>query len=347
MATHKVIQDIEAEDKFLGPLTLKQFIFGAIGAFFGWLNFFAIAKGFPLALIVFVPPMLLGFFLAIPWSKDQPTEVWVLAKLRFRFKPKKRIWSQDGMVNLVTITAPKRVEKPLTNNLSQIEVTSRLKALADTIDSRGWAIKNADLDAALRPTTQSDRLITPESFTAEVPIVDASNTEDMFDNSAISHTFDQMIEQKTQQSRQQNLDKLDMLREGLPLSSVNQPQPQFTPPIENTMRPTKAANISDDEENTILHKLEENKESTEQAYGHMHGIKRKKKKSKHHQKDTDKEKAGLPLENSPLTGRASIALAPTPAIMNLAQNDDLNVATIARQAKKDKGHDDEVVVSLR
>ena len=45
MATYKVIQDIEAEDKFLGPLTLKQFIFGAGGAFFAWLNFFAFTRG--------------------------------------------------------------------------------------------------------------------------------------------------------------------------------------------------------------------------------------------------------------------------------------------------------------
>ncbi len=40
MATYKVIQDIEAEDKFLGPLTLKQFIFGAAAVFFGYLSLF-------------------------------------------------------------------------------------------------------------------------------------------------------------------------------------------------------------------------------------------------------------------------------------------------------------------
>ena len=34
MAVYKVIQDIEAEDKLLGPLTLKQFIFAVIAAGF-------------------------------------------------------------------------------------------------------------------------------------------------------------------------------------------------------------------------------------------------------------------------------------------------------------------------
>ena len=35
MATYKLIQDIEAEDHILGPLSLREFIFGLIGAF-GW-----------------------------------------------------------------------------------------------------------------------------------------------------------------------------------------------------------------------------------------------------------------------------------------------------------------------
>ncbi|MGH7158305.1 MAG: PrgI family mobile element protein [Candidatus Saccharimonadales bacterium] len=32
MATYKVIQDIEAEDKILGPLTLRQFIYAGVAA---------------------------------------------------------------------------------------------------------------------------------------------------------------------------------------------------------------------------------------------------------------------------------------------------------------------------
>jgi len=39
MATYKVIQDIEAEDKLVGPLTLRQFIYAAIAAICGYLSF--------------------------------------------------------------------------------------------------------------------------------------------------------------------------------------------------------------------------------------------------------------------------------------------------------------------
>ncbi len=44
MATYKVIQDIEAEDKFVGPLTLKQFIFACITVVLGYLSFLLLTK---------------------------------------------------------------------------------------------------------------------------------------------------------------------------------------------------------------------------------------------------------------------------------------------------------------
>ena len=48
MATHKVPQDVEAEDKLVGFLSLKQFIFVIFGIAFGWLTFFFATKVHPL-----------------------------------------------------------------------------------------------------------------------------------------------------------------------------------------------------------------------------------------------------------------------------------------------------------
>ena len=57
MATYKVIQDIEAEDKLVGPLTLRQFVYGGIAALCAYLSFFALSKGAGVLLIFLVPPM--------------------------------------------------------------------------------------------------------------------------------------------------------------------------------------------------------------------------------------------------------------------------------------------------
>src|SRR5476651_1493159 len=147
MATYKVLQDIEAEDKFVGPLTLKQFIFAGIAFVCAYLSFFFLTKHAWILVIPLLPVMVTTGFLAFPWGRDQPTEIWLLAKIRFFLKPKRRIWNQSGVEQLVTITVPKRTEPEYVgSNLSQTEVRSRLKALASTIDSRGWAIKNVNVN---------------------------------------------------------------------------------------------------------------------------------------------------------------------------------------------------------
>ena len=142
MATYKVIQDIEAEDHILGPLTLRQFIYALVTIFFGYLSFVVIDKHVFFMLLFFVPPGVLFGFLAFPFGRDQPNEVWALARLRFILKPRRRLWNQSGAKELVSVTAPKREGRQLTNGLTKAEVNNRLQALALMIDSRGWAIKN-------------------------------------------------------------------------------------------------------------------------------------------------------------------------------------------------------------
>src|SRR5487761_1861732 len=115
MATYKVIQDIEAEDKLLGPLTLKQFIYAGITTVCLYICFLSLSKHVPFLLVFFLPVALASGFFAWPWSLNQPTEVWALAQIRFLLKPRKRIWDQSGTKELVTITAPKKVEKHYSN----------------------------------------------------------------------------------------------------------------------------------------------------------------------------------------------------------------------------------------
>lgn len=325
MATYKVIQDIEAEDKFVGPLTLKQFIFAAGGVAFGWLSFLALAKGAVWALAIFVPPMLLGFFLAFPWSKEQPTEVWVLAKLRFRIKPKKRIWNQDGLQELVTITAPKKVEKQLTDNLSQTEVTSRLKALADTIDTRGWAVKNAQVNVAMTEDT-SDRLVSPTILPKQINASDQSVPDMMDEGTTVAANFDQMMHASDEIRKEQTLNTMDKVRRGEPANSNDHQKVHFTPPP--TPAPLVPPVKTDVDEASLAQQLRERRSTNTGAYGHLRTI------------------GGKPASAQSSKGMTTSA---TPAIIQgLAQNNDFMVDTVARQANKaNHGNEDEVVVSLR
>jgi hypothetical protein len=199
MATYKVIQDIEAEDHFIGPLTFKQFIFAGIATILLYVSGWAALKHFWVLPAIVVAPMAFLYVLAWPWSRDQTTEVWLLARLRFYFKPHLRIWDQSGMSNLVTVTAPKTLEKIYTNNLSQSEVHSRLQALSQTLDSRGWAIKNVNVNlftdpAYATPYTDSDRLVSATTLPAQEIKTDVSASDDVLDehNNPVAQRFDQM-----------------------------------------------------------------------------------------------------------------------------------------------------------
>jgi hypothetical protein len=217
MATYKVIQDIEAEDKILGPLTLKQFIYALITGFFGYICFLCVSSGVAFLLVLFAPPTLIAGFFAVPFGKDQPTEVWALAKLRFYFKPRKRTWDQSGVKEVVTINVPKKIERILTKSFSQSEVQSRLAVLAKTIDSRGWATKNSNLNIATRDNAnhdnQSDRLVKASSMTQDVPDIEVRASDDILDasNNPIAQQFDTMINDSAKNRRQQLIDKMNSI----------------------------------------------------------------------------------------------------------------------------------------
>src|SRR5690606_31729392 len=102
---------------------------------------------------------------------DQPSEIWLLAKIRFFLKPRLRLWDQSGQSDLVNITAPKKEEEHLTDGLDQTQVTSRLQALANTLDTRGWALKGVEsnLSTAQLASASSDRLLAPSLPAAQVP----------------------------------------------------------------------------------------------------------------------------------------------------------------------------------
>ncbi len=221
MATYKVLQDIEAEDKLLGPLSLKQFIFAAITIGLGTAMFFIGASPAPTFLkipliLTLVFPMLLTGFLAAPISRDQPNEIWLLARISFLFRPRKRIWNQDGVKELVTVTAPKKEVHVYTNGLSQTEVKSRLQALANTVDSRGWAVKNVNTNLFAQPgylgsETASDRLVDPMTLPQDVPVTDITASDDILDvtNNTTAAHLDQLVQNSTATHRQQAISAMN------------------------------------------------------------------------------------------------------------------------------------------
>ncbi len=381
MATYKVIQDIEAEDKLLGPLTLRQFIYAAVCVLLLYLTYLVSSKGAPFAAILFLPVAAASGFFAWPWGSDQPTEVWALAKIRFLFKPRRRLWDQSGAKQLVTVTAPKKVEAVFTNGLSQNEVHSRLETLASTIDSRGWAIKNVNVNMFAQPqqvleVDDSDRLINPTNIPQYVAVSDDDirADDDILDeqNNPRARQMDFMIEAAAKAHRAQIVQQLQA--PAVPIQATPQTTPQsgqwFARPVAipstqtiTTTAPTAiiqpqtlpasqayyqpaapqqqvSSTVVPVDENSLIATLRAQDEAKirANAYSHLHTLQPLSATSQ------------TPVPPSPpvpaQTPQPAVTPRPNAAILQLARNDDLNVATIAREAKKRSDSQDEVVISL-
>lgn len=339
MATYKVIQDIEAEDHILGPLTLRQFIYALAAVFFLYLSFYSITKHVLVLLIFVFPPGAISAFFAFPFKRDQPTEIWALAKLGFMIKPRKRLWSQSGVKELVKINVPKKTEKTLTNGLSQTEVHNRLQVLATTIDTRGWAVKNTsmpDNGNTIYPGNNSDRLIDPGSIPKPVPDYDVSASEDMMDelNNPIAAQFTDLIDESSRQHRQKLINTLNEVRQ-------------------ETTDPQWFQNEAE-----LSNKLSQLKSINNMATANLHTLSTSPTQPQQQIQPqqtpptiASNPSPQLPLQSSPQQQSVVTPPAPPtppkdPAILNLAYNDDLNVATIANVANHSKPSDGEVVINL-
>jgi hypothetical protein len=218
LAQYKVIQDIEAEDKLLGPLSLRQFIYAAITVALGFVAFRIFMTAiWPLGFI-FVPPMVFFGLLAAPFGAQQSSEIWLLAKIRFFLKPRRRIWDQTGLKELVTITVPKKIEKQLTKGYSTDEVQSRLKALAATLDTRGWAVKNATAPVY---GSSGDRLLDVGETTTQRVTTDV--TSDIMDisNSPRAQAMDAMIQKSAQQHRSKVIENVQKYASNTPTTTLS------------------------------------------------------------------------------------------------------------------------------
>lgn len=391
MATYKVLQDIEAEDKLVGPLTLRQCIYAAIAILAGYLAFLAVTKGAAFMAIFLLPFIAFGLFFAWPWSKQQSTEVWALAKVRFALKPRKRIWDQSGIKELVTVTAPKVVEDPRQRKLSETEVRSRLKALADTIDSRGWAVKNVPANIYIQPSAApaSDRLLDGSDMPREVPNYTTTASDDMFDlaNNPIAQQFQAKITASSNARRQQLVNQINTPQPAGPATSAAQtagqplwhvPGPQTNTVVDSFVSVPQAATPTSEEEalaqeikrkRELLNNPEPASSSGMRTIQPISDLTDRIAQALYapapQQTTPASEPATTPVSTQATTPAASanqaqpVATTPqqtapepsvtppaNPAILELANNNDLNVATIAREAQHRNPDGNEVVVSL-
>ena len=340
MAVYKVPQDVEADDKLLGPFSFRQFIYliiVAIAIFVGW----GLSRLFiPLAIIP-LPIVLFFGALALPLRKDQPMEIYMAAIVSFYLKPRKRLWKADGIQSLVEITAPKVVEIQRSKDISQSEAQQRLSYLADIVDTGGWAVRGVSQPEA------------PSAMQNDV-YFEAQQTEDILDsNGGVSRSFDSMITQATAKRHQEAIARMHQpIPEPIvaaPVTPPVDPYATFTPatlPQQTVDQPITPIEFNPYPSNMRQHVI--NPIGTEPV------VQPAPAPPQPAPQVAAPAAPPQPITPPPVAPEPVITTSektPSPDIINLANNADLSIETIAHEAKRihDKQEDlnEEVVISLR
>ena len=326
MAQYKVPQDVEAEDKLLGPFTFRQFVYlMIIGGLIGLgVLFWGI---FPPLIIVLVPPILLLGALALPLKKDQPMETYLSAIVSFYLKPHIRIWEPGEPESTIVITAPKQKEEKRTKDLDQEEAMHRLSFLADIIDSEGYAIKGTINNSGVKDEVYAEANDTLDMF--EDTTTSNSSIAKTLQNNA-SNRYDEAISQMhaTTSAPQTTPQQPATLQPATPTAA---PQPPALPANPLASTPLNNGTIRNNETivkpDSLVTEIATERARAEAAAGQL----------------TPQSQPTAPAP-APSAENQS---APDPNLINLANNNDFSIETIAKQAKRIKDQqNDEVYISL-
>lgn len=317
MAQYKVPQDVEADDKLLGPFSFRQFVYLLIAA--GCIALaVALWQLFPFLAIIPALPALFFIILALPLKKDQPMETYLAAIVSYYLKPHNRVWTPGQRESTIAITAPKIVDESRTRDITGEEATHRLSFLADIVDTEGQAIKGmggGQVSEELR--------------------VEANTMSDMFEN----NHFDSL---ESTIAKDENARHEEVMREMREAIARND---------NLSVEGAKIQKYSDDEprgENASPEQGDGKRASMTEIVGNFG-------------KEPDFESESVvmpetssdrePVENSHVKQAESNEKKATevtkPSIIELANNTDFSVATIAKEANRIKERDEgEVFISL-
>ena len=189
MAQYKVPQDVEADDKLLGPFSFRQFVYLLVAA--GCIALAVVLfRLFPLLVIIPAIPALFFIVLALPLKKDQPMETYLAAIVSYYLKPRTRKWMPGQRESTIAITAPKVVDDTRARDITGEEATHRLSFLANIVDTEGYAIKGGTVGSSMR-----------EDLVAE-----ANATEDIFETGHFNNLSDTIAKDENALSLGENVD---------------------------------------------------------------------------------------------------------------------------------------------
>jgi len=130
----KVPQNIDMEDKIVGPLTLIQFLYLLGGGLIVYILFQSLGSNIALFVILALPIGIVSVGLAFIKIQDQPLSHFIKAGIYYFSNPKVRFWKKEGFAPSILINPPKSVQKEGYVAPKKVE-KSDLEKLAHVLDT--------------------------------------------------------------------------------------------------------------------------------------------------------------------------------------------------------------------
>lgn len=138
----KVPQNVQREDRIVGPLTLKQLIICGVGGIIAYAIYVSLAKTY--IWVTWLPPVALVAVITVAFAFVKPLDLsfarWLLCWIEFLIVPRQRMWIQSaGEVHIPQLAPAKKTKfekKAEAKAESVIDKHKKLEELTKMLDSQ-------------------------------------------------------------------------------------------------------------------------------------------------------------------------------------------------------------------
>lgn len=178
---YKIPQNIDVEDKILGPFTLKQFMYILVGGIliYALFNIYA-ASNFTLFLAISIPIAALTLALVFVQVNERPFMDFLFYFSQYIIDPKQKRWEKSTRVKEFRATAilssdEQEGQRRLARLNKKGATVSQLNQMAMVLDSKGWTKESGNQELRGRVMSSVE-----EKSDVRKKFAEDENLDDMF-----------------------------------------------------------------------------------------------------------------------------------------------------------------------
>ncbi|MFH1749759.1 MAG: PrgI family protein [bacterium] len=182
----QVPQNIDMEDKIVGPLTMKNFLILLFGGMFVYV-IFLLPLPRAVSIVIAVPIIIALLLVSFIKIQDQSFPKFFTSLVYFWLRPKKRVWSQKDILPEIKIKdKPKKEEIHISKQVS----SQAIQKLAEIVDTKGWKPISSE-NSEQEPLNISNRVKSSEETNVPQAKIENKNIEDVFDDKNLKEGSEQ------------------------------------------------------------------------------------------------------------------------------------------------------------